>query len=147
MQKTWMAKSSEEEEIERDWYLADASQWSLGRIASRIAEILQGKHKPIYTPHVDLGDNVVVINAKEVNITGNKLEEKFYYKHSGYLGNMKERSLEELLEEKPTVPLKEAVRRMLPKNKLAREMIKRLRVYPGADHPHGDVEFEKIGKE
>lgn len=146
MQKTWMAKSSEEEEIERDWYLADASRWSLGRIASRIAKILQGKNKPVYTPHVDVGDHVVVVNAAEVRITGNKLEDKYYYEHSGYLGNMKERNLEELLEEEPTIPIKEAVRRMLPKNKQAREMLKRLKIYPDADHPHGDIEFKKIEK-
>ncbi len=146
MQKTWMAKSSEEEEIERDWYLADASRWSLGRIASRIAKILQGKNKPIYTPHVDVGDHVVVVNAAEVRITGNKLEDKYYYEHSGYLGNMKESNLEELLEEEPTTPIKEAVRRMLPKNKQARKMLKRLKVYPDADHPHGDIEFKEVEK-
>lgn len=144
MQKTWMAKSSKEEEINRDWYLADASQWSLGRIASKVAEILQGKNKPTYTPHVDTGDNVVIINASRVNVTGNKLEDKFYYRHSGYLGNMKKKNLEELLEEKPTVPLKEAVRRMLPKNKLSEKMLKRLKIFPEEDHPYEDVDFQDI---
>lgn len=131
--KTFCAKK---EDMERSWYLVDASGKVLGRLASKIAKILMGKNKPIYTPHVDTGDHVVVINAEKVILTGNKLNNKVYYSHSNYPGGLKEINAKKLLEKKPEMVLEKAVQRMLPKNKLGRAMAKKLKVYGGNAHPH-----------
>jgi len=138
MQKTFVAKREEMgNSWQRQWYLVDAKGKTLGRLASRIAHVLMGKHKPIYTPHVDVGDYVVVINASQIRITGSKREQKKYYRYSGYPGGLKERTFEELIAKHPTQPLYEAVRRMLPRSTLGRRMLKKLKIYPGPEHPHG----------
>lgn len=131
--KTFIAKPAE---IERSWYIVDAEGQTLGRLASRIATILRGKHKPIFTPHVDCGDYVVVINAEKIHVTGRRLEQKKYYRHSGYPGGLREISLADQLERFPTRPVELAVKGMLPKNKLGRKMFKKLKVYAGSEHPH-----------
>ena len=131
--KTFSAKR---EEIERTWYLVDASGKVLGRLASHLAKVLGGKTKPIYTPHVDTGDYVVVINAEKIRLTGKKMEKKVYYRHSGYPGGLKSTSVKMLLATKPERLLKKAVKGMLPKNPLGRNMFKKLKVYAGPDHPH-----------
>ncbi|MDP8254381.1 MAG: 50S ribosomal protein L13 [Candidatus Alcyoniella australis] len=131
--KTYNAKPGE---VERIWYLLDAQDLVLGRISTRIADVLRGKHKPQYTPHVDTGDFVVVINAEKVKLTGNKLEDKKYYRHTGYIGGLKYRTAEQMLEEKPTEVLKHSVKGMLPKSSLGRTMFKKLKVYAGPEHPH-----------
>jgi large subunit ribosomal protein L13 len=131
--KTYSAKA---EDVERKWWLVDLEGKTVGRAASEIATRLRGKHKPIYTPHVDTGDFVVCINADKVVFTGNKERDKMYRKHSGYPGGLKEISAGELLERRPEDVIKYAVQGMLPKNKLASKMIKKLKVYAGADHPH-----------
>lgn len=130
---TYMAKK---EDVERNWYVFDARGRNLGRLASEIAPYIIGKHKPTYTPHVDSGDYVIVINAAEVNLTGNKWQQKIYRHHSQYPGGLKEKTYEELREENPELIIETAVRGMLPKNKLRDQMVKRLKVYAGADHPH-----------
>jgi large subunit ribosomal protein L13 len=114
----------------------DASGQTLGRLASEVARIVRGKHKPIYSPAVDVGDYVVVINAEKIHVTGRKLDQKIYYRHSGYPGGLKEVTLRRMLETHPTRVIQHAVRGMLPKNRLGRKMIKKLKVYAGADHPH-----------
>jgi large subunit ribosomal protein L13 len=144
MQNTWMAKKEEITEEDRDWYIVDAENRPLGRVASRVATILQGKHKPTYTPHVDTGDFVVVLNATDVKLTGNKAEQKSYYSHSDYLGNLHEKSYGELLDENSLIPIKEAVRRMMPKNNLAKEMLKKFKPYKGEEHPHTSKDFEEL---
>ncbi len=131
--KTYSAKP---EEIVRRWYIVDATDRTLGRLATQIATVLMGKHKPIYTPHVDCGDFVIVVNAEKVRFTGNRLEEKFYYHYSGYPGGMRKTSLRTMLQTHPERVISEAVRRMLPKNALARHMLKKLKVYAGPEHPH-----------
>mgnify|MGYP001018579732 CR=1 FL=1 len=131
--KTFMAKP---QEVERKWYVVDASGKTLGRLASEIAKILRGKHKPIYTPHVDTGDHVIVINAEKVHLTGKKLDQKLYRRHSQYPGGLKEISYRELMNKKPAFVVYEAVRGMLPHNSLGRKMIKKLRVYAGPNHNH-----------
>ncbi|MFN2290020.1 MAG: 50S ribosomal protein L13 [Anaerolineae bacterium] len=131
--RTFTAKK---EEIERGWYVVDAEGQTLGRLASKIAPILKGKHKPIYTPHLDCGDFVVVINADKVRVTGRKMDQKFYYRHSGYPGGIKSISLRDQLAQHPERVVQAAVRGMLPKNKLGRKMIKKLKVYAGDSHPH-----------
>jgi large subunit ribosomal protein L13 len=137
MQKTLLAKREEMgKEWERAWYVVDARGKTLGRLASRIAHVLMGKHKPIYTPHVDVGDYVIVINAAQIHVTGAKREQKRYYRYSGYPGGLREQTFEELLKKHPTKPLYEAVRRMLPRSTLGRRMLKKLKVYPGSEHPH-----------
>ena len=123
-------------EIERDWYVVDAEGETLGRLAARIAPILKGKHKPIYTPHLDCGDFVIVVNAEKVRVTGRKLDQKFYHRHSGYPGGLKSISLRDQLDKHPERVLEAAIRGMLPKNKLGRRMIKKLKVYAGGAHPH-----------
>ena len=128
--------SAKKNEIDRTWYVVDAENKVLGRLATQVATILRGKHKPLFTPHVDTGDFVVVINAKKIHLTGNKLENKIYYRHSGYPGGIKATSAGELLEKKPETVIKHAVKGMLPKNKLGREQFKKLKVYPGKEHPH-----------
>lgn len=131
--KTYSAKP---DDIERSWYVVDANGQTLGRMASQIATILRGKHKPIFTPHMDCGDYVVVVNAEKVHVTGNRLDNKMYYRHSGYPGGLKQTSLRVMLQTKPERVIEEAVRRMLPKNNLGRHMLKKLRVYAGPEHQH-----------
>jgi large subunit ribosomal protein L13 len=123
-------------DIKREWYVVDAQGKTLGRLASEIAKILRGKHKPIYVPHLDCGDHVIVVNAEKVRVTGKKLDQKFYYRHSGYPGGLKSINLRDQLQKHPTRVLKAAVRGMLPKNRLGRAMIKKLKVYAGGSHPH-----------
>ena len=131
--KTWTAKPGE---IERRWYLVDAEGKTLGRLATQIADTLRGKGKPQYTPHVDTGDFVVVVNAEKVVLTGKKLDNKVYYRHSGYPGGLRERTAREQLERRPTEVLRKAVKGMLPKNRLARQQINKLKIYAGPEHPH-----------
>ncbi len=123
-------------EIAREWYLVDAQDQTLGRFASRIARLLMGKDKPDFAPHLDSGDFVVVVNAEKVRVTGKKLEEKLYYRHSGYPGGLRTMTLGELLERRPTRAVRLAVKGMLPKNRLGRAMLQKLKVYEGPDHPH-----------
>ncbi|PLX82035.1 MAG: 50S ribosomal protein L13 [Desulfuromonas sp.] len=122
--------------VKQDWFVVDLEGQTLGRAAAQIASVLRGKHKPIYTPHVDTGDFVVVVNADKVKLTGNKLTQKTYYRHSGYPGGIRSITAEKLLEKKPEELIKKAVTGMLPKNKLGRKMVKKLKVYVGGDHPH-----------
>ena len=124
------------EDIERGWYLVNAEGKTLGRLASEIANVLRGKHKPIYTPHLDCGDYVIVINADKVRVTGRKLDQKVYYHHSGYPGGIKSISLRDQLQKHPERVLQAAVRGMLPKNALGRKMMRKLKVYVGDAHPH-----------
>ena len=131
-------------EVERKWYLVDATDKTLGRLSSKIASMLRGKHKPIFTPHVDCGDYVVVINAEKVKVTGKKLEDKEYKRHSGYPGGLKTVTLEKMLEDKPEDVMIHAVKGMLPKGKLGRQMLKKLRVYKGAEHDHSAQTPEKL---
>ena len=131
--KTYSAKPGE---IAREWYLVDADGLTLGRLATQIADTLRGKRKPEYTPHVDTGDFVIVVNAEKIAVTGNKLDQKRYYRHSGYPGGLKSRSLREQLDRRPTEVIRTAVRGMLPKNRLARQQITKLKVYAGPEHPH-----------
>ncbi|MGD8245112.1 MAG: 50S ribosomal protein L13 [Anaerolineae bacterium] len=133
MKRTYVTKP---EDIQRNWYVVDASGQTLGRLASEIARIVRGKHKPIYSPSVDVGDFVIVINAEKVHVTGRKMDQKVYYRHSGYPGGLKEVSLRRMLEEHPTRVIEHAVRGMLPKTKLGQKMIKKLKVYAGSEHPH-----------
>jgi len=128
--------TQKQEEIERDWYVVDAQDETLGRLASRIAPILKGKHKPSYTPHLDCGDFVIIVNAEKVRVTGRKLDQKFYHRHSGYPGGLTSTSLRDQLAKHPERVLEAAIRGMLPKNKLGRRMIKKLKVYAGDEHPH-----------
>ena len=125
-----------EKDIKRNWWLVDAEGLELGRLASRIALLLQGKRKRIYTPHIETGDFVVVVNAEKVKLTGRKLDTKIYYHHSGYPGGLKARTARQILESHPERLIQLAVKRMLPKNKLGRKMFKRLKVYRGPEHPH-----------
>ena len=127
---------AKEQDIIRDWYVVDLEDVVLGRAATEIARVLRGKHKPIYTPSVDTGDFVVVLNADKVRLTGNKLADKKYYHHSGYQGGIKEISAEKLLVKKPEMLVETAVKGMLPKNKLGRKMFRKLKVYAGGEHPH-----------
>lgn len=131
--KTYVANPNDRE---RDWVLIDATGQTLGRLATQIAEILRGKRKPGYTPHVDTGDFVVVINAEKISVTGNKRAEKLYHRHSGFPGGLKSRTLEEMLERRPEEVIRKAVKGMLPKNRLARKQLTKLKVYAGAEHPH-----------
>ena len=131
--KTFSARS---ETVERDWYVVDAAGKTLGRLASEVAQRLRGKHKPVYTPHVDTGDYIVVVNAAQVGVTGKKRTRKLYYRHSGYPGGIRSTSLEKMLERHPTRVIEHAVKGMLPKGPLGRAMFRKLRVYPGAQHAH-----------
>jgi large subunit ribosomal protein L13 len=131
--KTYNAKPGE---IERRWYVVDAEGKTLGRLATQIADALRGKTKPQYTPHVDTGDFVVVINAEKIAVTGKKLDDKIYYRHSGYPGGLKHRTLREQLERRPTEVLRVAVKGMLPKNRLAARQLTKLKIYAGPEHPH-----------
>jgi large subunit ribosomal protein L13 len=131
--KTYNAKPGE---IERRWYIVDADGKNLGRLATQIADTLRGKTKPQYTPHVDTGDFVVVVNAEKIAVTGKKLDDKVYYRHSGYPGGLKQRTLREQLERRPTEVLRTAVKGMLPKNRLAARQLTKLKIYAGPEHPH-----------
>jgi len=124
------------EEISRDWFVMDGQGKVLGRLASEIARRLRGKHKPVYTPHLDTGDFIIVVNAGKIRLTGNKVADKMYYRHSGYPGGLKQISAGKLLAERPEEVLKAAVRGMLPKNTLGRAMLKKLKIYSGPEHPH-----------
>lgn len=128
--------SAREQDIQRDWYVIDAQGLTLGRLASRAAVILRGKHKPSFTPHVDCGDYVIVVNAEKIHVTGQKMTQKSYYRHSGYLGGLKQVTLRDQLQTYPNRVLEAAVRGMLPKNRLGRRMFKKLKVYAGPSHPH-----------
>ena len=131
--KTYTARA---EDMEREWFLVNAEGKTLGRLASEIAQVLRGKHKPIYTPHLDCGDFVIVVNAEKVRVTGRKLDQKMYYRHTGYPGGIKSISLRNQLQKHPERVLEAAVRGMLPKNRLGRKMFKKLKVYAGNSHPH-----------
>lgn len=133
MKNSYMQKK---EEVVRNWYVIDASGKNLGRIATKAAHILRGKHKPTFTPHVDCGDCVIIINASEVNLTGNKLDDKIYYNHSGYTGGLRERTAREMKENYPVEMIERAVKGMLPKGRLGRQMYKKLFVYAGNEYPH-----------
>ncbi len=131
--KTFSAKKND---INRNWYLVDAQNKTLGRLSTEIAIRLRGKHKPIYTPHVDTGDYIVVVNASKIRVTGKKMTDKVYYKHTGYIGNLKSENLETMLQKSPEKVLMKSVRGMLPKTKLGSVMIKKLRVFAGPEHTH-----------
>ena len=139
--KTYMAHA---ETVERKWYVVDAAGMTLGRLATRVAAVLRGKHKPTYTPNVDTGDFVIVINTDKVVLTGKKLEDKFYRYHTGYIGGLKEISYKKLMAEKSDLAVYEAVKGMLPKNSLGRAMLKKLRVYKGAEHNHAAQKPEAL---
>ena len=131
--KTYMANP---DKIERKWYVVDAEGQTLGRLAAEVAKVLRGKNKPEFTPHIDTGDNVIVINAEKIKVTGKKLDQKVYYHHSDYVGGMKETTLREMMAKKPEQVIELAVKGMLPKGPLGRQMIKKLHVYAGAEHGH-----------
>lgn len=133
MNRSYMAKP---EEVVRKWYVVDASGCTLGRLASKVASILKGKHKPTYTPHVDMGDYVIIVNADKVVMTGNKLRDKIYYRHTMYPGGLRSMTYGQFLEKSPVKLLEHVVRGMLPHNRLGRSMIKKLKVYASPDHPH-----------
>ena len=139
--KTYMAHA---ETVERKWYVVDASGVTLGRLATRVASVLRGKHKPTYTPNVDTGDFVIIINTDKVVLTGKKLEDKYYRYHSGYIGGLKEIPYKKLMAEKSDLAVYEAVKGMLPKNSLGRVMLKKLRVYKGAEHNHSAQKPEEL---
>ncbi len=137
MQKTYMAKKEDAGvTFRRDWLVVDATNQPLGRLASKLALVLQGKHKPMYTPFFDVGDYVVVVNADRVRLTGKKWDQKMHYRHSGYVGHLTATPYREVQARHPEIPIKLAVRRMLPKNELGRRMLRKLKIYPGPDHPH-----------
>lgn len=139
--KTYSAKK---EDVQRQWVVIDAQDQVLGRLATRAAHILRGKNKPVFTSHVDTGDFVIIVNAEKVRLTGNKLDDKMYYRHSGYPGGIKGMTAREMLEKKPEQVVRSAVKGMLPKNKLGTQMITKLKVYAGPDHPHEAQQPEKI---
>ena len=133
MKNTYMQKK---ETVERNWYVIDAEGVNLGRLATRVADVLRGKHKPTFTPHIDCGDFVIVVNASKVNLTGNKLNDKVYYNHSGYTGGLRERTAKEMRENYPVEMIERAVKGMIPHTRLGRQVAKKLFVYEGAEHPH-----------
>ena len=133
MKNTYMQKK---ETVERNWYVIDAEGVNLGRLATRVADVLRGKHKPTFTPHIDCGDFVIVVNASKVNLTGNKLNDKIYYNHSGYTGGLRERTAKEMRENYSVEMIERAVKGMIPHNRLGRQVAKKLFVYEGAEHPH-----------
>jgi len=139
--KTYNAKPGE---ITREWYLVDAEGQTLGRLATRLADLLRGKGKAQFTPHVDTGDFVVVVNAEKVAVTGNKLDSKIYYRHSGYPGGLRERTLREQLARRPEEVLRKAVKGMLPRNRLGRQQLTKLKIYAGPDHPHEAQEPKQL---
>ena len=132
------------EEIKRKWFLINAEGKILGRLSTEIAKILRGKNKPIFTPHVDCGDYVIVINVDKIKVTGNKMDKKKYYRHSGYIGNLKVKNLEEMMKKSPELVLRSSVKGMVPHNILGRKVIKKLKIYAGENHPHGAQNPEKI---
>ncbi len=131
--KTFSAKPAE---VTREWFLIDAEGKTLGRLASEVARRLRGKHKPEFTPHVDTGDYIIIVNADKIRVSGNKMQQKIYYKHTGYVGHLKETTLEKMLQTKPTNVIEFAVKGMLPKNALGRDMLRKLKVYAGPEHAH-----------
>jgi large subunit ribosomal protein L13 len=131
--KTYQANAQDRE---RGWYVVDAESRTLGRLATQIANVLRGKHKPTYTPHVDVGDFVIVVNAEKIAVTGDKREKKLYWRHSGYPGGIRSRTLGDLLEKRPEEVIRKAVKGMLPRNRLARQQLRKLKVYAGPEHPH-----------
>lgn len=133
MRQTYMAKASD---VDRKWLVIDAEGQTLGRLASEVASILRGKHKPTFTPHVDTGDFVIIINAEKIHLTGNKLNTKVYYRHSLHPGGLKSRTAKEMIETRPEQMLEGAIKGMLPKNSLGRQMFRKLNVYKGSEHPH-----------
>ena len=133
MKNTYMQKK---ETVKRDWYVIDAEGVNLGRLATRVADVLRGKHKPTFTPHIDCGDFVIVVNASKVNLAGNKLNDKIYYNHSGYTGGLRERTAKEMRENYSVEMIERAVKGMIPHNRLGRQVAKKLFVYEGAEHPH-----------
>jgi len=139
--KTFTAKN---ETVQRDWYIVDAAGQTLGRLATEIASRLRGKHKPEYTPHVDTGDYIVVINAEQVRVTGNKTSDKIYYSHTGFPGGIKEISFEKLIAKAPERVLEAAVKGMLPRNPLGRDMYRKLKVYAGSNHPHAAQQPQEL---
>lgn len=139
--KTIYAKK---EEVTRDWYVLDAAGKILGRMATRVATVLRGKHKPIFTPSVDCGDYVVIINADKVRVSGRKGEQKIYFSHSGYPGGARHFTFNKMMEKSPAKVVRQAVAGMLPKNRLGRKMIKKLKVYAGAEHPHASQKLKKL---
>ena len=139
--KTFMASPAT---IDRKWYVVDATDMTLGRLASEVAKVLRGKNKPIFTPHIDTGDNVIVINAEKIKVTGKKMDQKIYYHHSDYVGGMKETTLRQKLAKKPEEVVELAVKGMLPKGPLGRQMYTKLYVYAGAEHPHAAQKPETL---
>jgi large subunit ribosomal protein L13 len=142
--KTYVATPSDRQ---RDWLLVDAAGKTLGRLATQIADALRGKRKPQYTPHIDTGDFVVVVNAAKISVTGNKREHKLYHRHSGYPGGLRTRTLDEMLDKRPEEVIRLAVRGMLPRNRLGRQQLRKLKVYAGPDHPHEAQKPKPIGVE
>jgi large subunit ribosomal protein L13 len=139
--KTYVTKK---QDVQRSWYVVDARGQTLGRLATQVACMLRGKHKPIYSPSVDVGDYVIVVNADKVHVTGRKLDQKIYYRYSGYPGGLRQITLRNLLQKHPTRVIEHAVRGMLPKNRLGRQMLKKLKVYAGPDHPHEAQQPERL---
>ena len=139
--KTFMASPAT---IERKWYVVDATNKTLGRLASEVAKVLRGKNKAIFTPHIDTGDYVIIVNAEKVKVTGKKLDQKLYRHHTGWVGGLKETTLREMMEKKPTTVIESAVKGMLPKGPLGSEMYKKLFVYAGAEHPHAAQKPEEL---
>ena len=133
MNKTFMANP---DKVERKWYVVDATGYTLGRLASEVAKVLRGKNKPIFTPHIDTGDFVIIVNADKIKTTGKKMDQKMYYRHSDYVGGFKSATLREMMDKKPEQVLKLAIKGMLPKGPLGRQMFKKLNVYAGPEHPH-----------
>lgn len=131
-------------DVEKKWYLVDAEGKTLGRLSTQIAAILRGKHKPTFTPHMDMGDNIIVINAEKIQLTGRKAEQKKYYRHSGYPGGIKVTSFSDMIEKKPKMVITIAVKGMLPHNRLGRRILKNLKVYSGTEHPHASQNPEKL---
>ncbi len=139
--KSFMANPAK---VERKWYVVDATGYTLGRLASEVAKILRGKNKPVFTPHIDTGDYVIIVNADKVKVTGRKLDQKIYYHHSGYVGGLKETTLREMLAKKPEKVLELAIKGMLPKGPLGRQMYTKLHVYAGPEHPHAAQKPETL---
>jgi large subunit ribosomal protein L13 len=139
--KTYQATSQDRERV---WHVVDAEGKTLGRLASQIADVLRGKRKPTYTPHVDVGDFVIVVNAEKIAVTGNKREKKLYWRHSGYPGGIRSRTLGDLLEKRPEEVIRKAVKGMLPRNRLARQQLRKLKIYAGPDHPHQAQKPEQL---
>lgn len=143
-QLTKTTKSARTGDVDRRWYVVDAEGQNLGRLASVIAEVLRGKRSPFFTPHADCGDFVIVVNAREIAVTGNKLDEKLYWRHSGYPGGIRKRTLREQLERRPEEVIRMAVRGMLPRNSLGRKQLLKMKVYAGPEHPHGAQDPEPL---